>query len=222
MRRLLLRLLRFEKEGAGIDDPNRDITIDSTLNVEPTNPMEIHCTEDPEIVQSHKPTGTNSESSTLEKTYSSMASTSTASASTPAVPPPPSQPLENSPPSESFPDSDVALASLTPSSTRSQPGPTPTTGFDAALVQSAVYRTDRGYSTMEKPDSEKTSSDSESAERPTVSRELPKLLNEHELLIAPNEHSIVDDALLRCTPYTPGRRRCVGAKAYINTHNCAN
>lgn len=29
----------------------------------------------------------------------------------------------------------------------------------------------------------------------------PRELNKHELLIAPNEHSIVDDALLRCTPY---------------------
>lgn len=94
---------------------------------------------------------------------------------------PPSQPLsENSPVSKSPPD-------LTP------------TGSDAALVQPAVYqtRTDRGHSsTMEKPDS-----DERSAECPTVPRELPRLLNKHELLIAPNEHSIVDNALLRCTPY---------------------
>jgi hypothetical protein len=32
-RRLLLRLLRFEKEAAGIDDLNRVITIDSTLGL---------------------------------------------------------------------------------------------------------------------------------------------------------------------------------------------
>lgn len=76
--------------------------------------------------------------------------------------------------------------------------PTPA-GFDAAIAQPAVYWTDRGHSsTMEKPDSEETS---ESAERPTVSKELPKLLNKHELLIAPNKQSIVDDDLLRCTPY---------------------
>ena len=135
--------------------------VPESSNIEPTSlshgpgPMETHCTEDscedPEIVQSHKPT--NSKSSHV--TYSLMDS-----------------------PASEVPDSDVALASLTPT---------------------AVYRTDHGHSsTMENPDSEKTS---ESAERLTASRELPKLLNKYELLIAPNEHSIVDDALLKCTPY---------------------
>lgn len=40
-------------------------------------------------------------------------------------------------------------------------------------------------------------------ERPTTtaSRERAKVLNKYELLIAPNEHSIVDNALLKCTPY---------------------
>jgi hypothetical protein len=89
----------------------------------------------------------------------------------------------------------LALPQSQPLSEKS-PGPV----FEPPPLADVVNRTDRRHSsTMEKPDSEKTPA---SAERPTaVSRELPKLLNKHELLIAPNEHSIVEDALLRCTPY---------------------